>query len=168
MTARRSLPAVQIDIRIEAGDWPPARHLRALAARTVKAAAEAGLDLPREAEVSLLFTDDAHMAKLNAGWRGVEKTTNVLSFSAPLASAKDPGFPPFLGDIALAFETIRQESRERGLKFEDHLTHLVLHGFLHLLGFDHAKDDEADRMEGLETAILGGLGIKDPHRVSRA
>jgi probable rRNA maturation factor len=168
MAAGRSSPKVHIDIRIEAGDWPAARGLRALVERTIRAAAAGAPGVPPEAEVSVLFTDDAQMAKLNAGWRGIEKSTNVLSFPASSASWKDHGFPPFLGDIVLALETIRRESREQGLKFEDHLTHLVLHGFLHLLGFDHAKDDEADRMEGLETAVLGGLGIKDPHRTSRA
>ncbi len=168
MAGGRSSPVVRVDIRVEAGDWPPARRLRTLAERAIKAAAAAHIDLPPEAEISLLFTDDAHMAKLNADWRGIEKSTNVLSFPAVSASSKDHAFPPFLGDMALAFETIRRESGEQGLKFEDHLTHLVLHGFLHLLGFDHAKNDEADRMEGLETAILGGLGIKDPHRTSRA
>lgn len=159
---------MRVEIRIDAGDWPPVRLLRTLAQRVVGAAVEAGLNLPPEAEVSVLFTDDAHMAKLNADWRGIEKSTNVLSFPAGAPSSKDPGFRPFLGDVVLALETIRGESGEQGLKFEDHLTHLVLHGFLHLLGFDHVKDDEADRMEGLEATILGGLGIKDPHRTSRA
>lgn len=165
MAARRRVAAVSIDIRVEAGDWPPGRQLRALARRALAGALSAGVEAPAGAEVSLLFTDDLHMKALNAAWRGVEKSTNVLSFSANLA---DRSFQPFLGDIALAAETIRRESAEQGLKFEDHLTHLVLHGFLHLLGFDHAKDDEADRMEGLETVILGGLGIKDPHRASGA
>jgi probable rRNA maturation factor len=168
MAARHPSPKVTIDIRIEAGDWPPPRRLRAVAERTIEAAAEADLKLPGGSGVSLLFTDDAHMEVLNTSWRGMKKSTNVLSFPAIGLSPKDHGLQPFLGDIALAFETIRQESQDQGLKFEDHLTHLVLHGFLHLLGFDHAKDDEADRMEGLETAILGGLGIKDPHRRSRA
>jgi probable rRNA maturation factor len=168
MAAGRRSPKVHIDIRIEAGDWPAARRLRALAEQTIQAAVASGLEVPPRAEVSLLFTDDAQMKKLNAGWRHTDKSTNVLSFLQSPMPSKDHGFRPFLGDIALALETIRRESDERGLKFEDHLTHLVLHGFLHLLGFDHAKDDEADRMEGLETAVLGGLGIKDPHRTSRA
>jgi probable rRNA maturation factor len=156
-------PPVRIAIRVEAGNWPAAKQLRQIAARTIRAASGAGIRIPPGAEVSLLFTDDAHMAELNARWRGVRKSTNVLSFPA---LSKHPGFAPSLGDIVLAFETVRRESRERGLKFEDHMTHLVLHGFLHLLGFDHAKDDEAETMEGLETAILGGLGIEDPHRAS--
>jgi probable rRNA maturation factor len=77
-------------------------------------------------------------------------------------------FPHVLGDVALAFETIDRESKAQGLTLEDHLTHLIVHGFLHLIGFDHAKNDEADRMEGLEAAILGGLGIKDPYRAPGA
>ena len=164
--ARRRTSRPTIAIRVEAGAWPPPRRLRALAERAVGAAITHGLGVPADADLSLLFTDDAHMRGLNATWRKSDKTTNVLSF--PADASGSPGFGPFLGDLALAFETIDRESAALGLTFEDHLTHLILHGFLHLLGFDHAKDGEADRMEGLETAILGGLGIKDPYRAPGA
>ena len=163
--AGRRTSRPRIAIRVEAGAWPPAGRLRALADRTVAAAVAHGLRVPPGSELSLLFTDDAHTRALNARWRKSDETTNVLSFPGSQESA---GFGPFLGDVAFAFETIDRESAAQGLTFEDHLTHLILHGFLHLLGFDHAKHDEADRMEGLETAILGGLGIKDPYRAPGA
>ena len=163
--AGRRTSRPKIAIRVEAGAWPPARRLRALAERAVAAAIAHGLRVPPGSELSLLFTDDAHMRALNAMWRKSDETTNVLSFPGSQESA---GFGSFLGDVAFAFETIDRESAAQGLTFEDHLTHLILHGFLHLLGFGHAKDDEADRMEGLETAILGGLGIKDPYRAPGA
>jgi probable rRNA maturation factor len=111
-------------------------------------------------EVTLVLTDDAHQRVLNRDWRQIDKSTNVLSFPqiepfAPLAG--------LIGDITLARETLEREAGEMEIGFSDHFTHLVVHGFLHLLGYDHIEDDEALQMEGLETQILAILGIADPY-----
>jgi len=112
------------------------------------------------AELSVVLTDDTEQRELNREWRGKDKPTNVLSF---------PQIEPFgtvtgiLGDIVLARETLEREAAELGKPFADHFTHLIVHGFLHLLGYDHEVDTEALRMEGLETRILAALGIDDPY-----
>lgn len=153
---------IAIDLLIEAGTWPPRAKLRALAERAVGAAADRACpDLEPGAEVSLLFTDDAHMRTLNLRYRGKDKPTNVLSL--PAAPVLVGRLGPPLGDIALAAETIAAEAEAQGLTPNDHLTHLIVHGFLHLVGHDHTHDAEALVMEGLETAILGDLGIADPY-----
>jgi probable rRNA maturation factor len=107
-----------------------------------------------------VLTDDAQQRVLNRDWRQIDKPTNVLSF---------PQIEPFsplaglVGDITLARETLEREAAEMGIAFEAHFTHLVVHGFLHLLGYDHIEEDEALQMEGLETQILATLGIADPY-----
>lgn len=112
------------------------------------------------AELSIVLLDDAEQRELNRQWRQIDKPTNVLSF---------PQIEPFspvvgiLGDITLARETLEREAIELGKSFTDHYTHLVVHGFLHILGYDHIEDDEALVMEGLETQILATLGIDDPY-----
>ncbi len=122
------------------------------------------MDLPPivgGAEVSLVFTDDARIRVLNRQYRGKDQPTNVLSFpAAPLAPGK---LGPPLGDIVMALETIAAESGAQRLDFADHVTHLIVHGFLHLIGYDHETDGEAAVMEWLETAILASLGIADPY-----
>lgn len=112
------------------------------------------------AELSIVLTDDAEQRGLNRDWRGIDKPTNVLSF---------PQIEPFgpvtgiLGDITLARETLEREAAALGASFRDHFTHLVVHGFLHILGYDHVEDADALVMEGLETQILQSLGIADPY-----
>ena len=112
------------------------------------------------AEISVLLTDDAEQRELNAQWRGKDSTTNVLSF---------PQIEPFapviglLGDITLARETLEREAAELGKSLDHHFTHLMVHGFLHILGYDHIDEAQALQMEGLETQILAGLGIDDPY-----
>lgn len=107
-----------------------------------------------------MLTDNASQQVLNRDWRQVDKPTNVLSF---------PQIEPFsplaglIGDITLARETLEREAADLGVGFTDHFTHLVVHGFLHLLGYDHIEDDEALQMESLETQILATLGIADPY-----
>jgi len=113
-------------------------------------------------ELSLVFSDDAAIRKLNAGWRGKDKPTNVLSFPAFSWRRGDP-LPPMLGDIAIAAETVRKEADLEGKPFEHHLTHLIVHGFLHLLGYDHETNGEAEEMEGVERRILAALAIPDPY-----
>lgn len=113
------------------------------------------------AEVSVLLSDDAQVHALNAQWRGIDKSTNVLSF--PAASAEKLASAPMLGDIVIAFETTEREAAEEGKSLADHAAHLVVHGFLHLLGFDHQTRLEAERMEALETSALATLGVADPY-----
>jgi probable rRNA maturation factor len=107
-----------------------------------------------------VLTDDAEQQELNREWRGKDSSTNVLSF---------PQIEPFgpvvgiLGDITLARETLEREAAEHGVSFTDHFRHLVVHGFLHILGYDHLTDEEALDMESLETQILASLGVADPY-----
>jgi len=124
------------------------------------ALAGAGARVRGAAELSVLLTDDAEQRALNARWRGKDAPTNVLSF---------PQIEPFgavrglLGDIPLARETLEREAAELGKSLDEHFTHLIVHGFLHILGYDHQNEAEALQMEGLETQILAGLGIADPY-----
>jgi probable rRNA maturation factor len=107
--------------------------------------------------VTLLLTDDATISDLNRRFRQRDQPTNVLSFPAPQNPER------FLGDIALAYGVCAREAREQGKPLKHHLQHLVAHGVLHLLGYDHESDAQADEMEGLERAVLAGLGIPDPY-----
>jgi probable rRNA maturation factor len=119
------------------------------------------------AELSIVLADDGLLHALNRRWRGQDKATNVLSFPA-LTRAPPPGAPHLLGDVVLAFETIRSEAEAQGKPFVHHLRHLVVHGVLHLLGFVHETAVEAERMEAIETAVLARLGVPDPYRASEA
>jgi probable rRNA maturation factor len=151
----------RVEITLESEDWPAVADIEPLVSRAVSAAAAAtGLVFAPGAEVSFLFTDDAKIRRLNAAWRGIDKATNVLSF----ASGEPVDAAVLLGDIAIAYETVRAEAEARAKPFVDHLTHLIVHGFLHLLGFDHEIDADADEMEDMERAILAQLGIEDPYR----
>ena len=154
-----STPPLEIAVIRNAEGWP--EHLDDLAEQAVLAAlAGAKAKLKGAAELSVLLTDDAEQRELNAQWRQKDSATNVLSF---------PQIEPFgavrglLGDITLARETLEREAAEQGISFDHHFTHLVVHGFLHILGYDHLDDEEAEEMEGLETAILATLGIEDPY-----
>jgi probable rRNA maturation factor len=112
------------------------------------------------AEVTVVLTDDAEQQDLNKQWRGFDKSTNVLSF--PQLEPLSP-VAGLVGDITLARETVEREAAEMGITLEAHFTHLVVHGFLHLLGYDHVEEAEAVKMESLETQILATLGIADPY-----
>lgn len=141
-------------------------------ARRATLAAWAGLpagarpDAPAGAEVSVVLADDATLWELNGAYRGQDKPTNVLSF-ANLDDAHAPGPPGgeplLLGDVVLARETVLAEARAQGKAPGDHLSHLCVHGLLHLLGFDHGAEAEAETMEALERRVLAGLGIADPY-----
>ncbi|VAW16523.1 Metal-dependent hydrolase YbeY, involved in rRNA and/or ribosome maturation and assembly [hydrothermal vent metagenome] len=111
-------------------------------------------------EISIVLSNDAHVQELNMQWRQIDKPTNVLSFSqiepfAPLAG--------ILGDIILSLETLENEAKNNQLAFSDHLSHLIVHGFVHILGYDHQNDKEADEMESLEIKILSNLRIANPY-----
>ncbi len=150
-----------IDIAVIRNDdlWP--EDLDARAEQAVLAAlAFAKPKVKGAAELSILLTDDEEQRELNRQWRGKDSSTNVLSF--PQIEPFDP-VVGILGDITLARETLLREAAEQGVTFEAHFTHLVVHGFLHILGYDHLDDDEATAMEALETQILASLGIDDPY-----
>ena len=154
-----STPPLDIAVIRNDDAWP--EHLDALAERAVLEALKfAKPKMKGAAELSILLTNDEEQHELNRQWRGKDSATNVLSF---------PQIEPFgpviglLGDITLARETLIREAEEQGVTFEAHFTHLVVHGFLHILGYDHLTDAEALQMEGLETQILASLGVADPY-----
>jgi probable rRNA maturation factor len=154
-------PPVDIDIFVEAGDWPAQAELARLVDRAVAAAlAETGVS--GGSELSVVFSDDANIRTLNAQWRGKDKPTNVLSFPA-FSFPKGGPLPPMLGDVVLAAETVAREAALEGKPVANHITHLVIHGLLHLLGHDHETDAEAEEMEAIERAALARLAIPDPY-----
>ena len=161
---RVKVEPIAIDIAVEAGRWPAEMELAALCRKAIDAALEQlGNPLPETgSEVSVVFTDDATIQKLNADWRAKDKPTNVLSFPA-FPPNKDGPLPPMLGDIVLADGTVRVEAIGEGKPLANHISHLVVHGFLHLAGYDHETDDEAEEMEALERQILARLAIPDPY-----
>ncbi len=109
-------------------------------------------------EISILLADDVKIQQLNKTYRGKDKPTNVLSFPAEEDNAG------MLGDVILAYDTIQRESAEQNKTFEDHCKHLLVHGILHLLGYDHEEDAEAEEMENTEITILKTLGVKNPYK----
>jgi len=155
--------ALDIDLMIEEGAWPGEDVLRALVDRAVPVTlAEAEVEAVDGVELSLVFTDDDSIQRLNAEWREKDKPTNVLSFPA-FPMAPGDALPPMLGDIVLAYETVKREAELEGKPLENHITHLIIHGLLHLLGYDHETDEEAEEMETLERQALARLAIPDPY-----
>ncbi|RMD95731.1 MAG: rRNA maturation RNase YbeY [Alphaproteobacteria bacterium] len=161
-----------VEVIIEDERWE-GLGIAALAGRAAEATlGHLGLDAAR-LSLSLLATTDARIARLNRDFRGKDSPTNVLSWPSVERRAAQPGMMPAppaadeeeLGDIALAWETCLREAREGGIAPAAHVTHLVVHGLLHLLGYDHEHDADAMLMEGLETAILAELGIADPYGI---
>lgn len=158
MTRRAGAPEIDFDIQSPLWDRLPE------AENTVRAAiAAAAAVAPATGEMSVILTDDDAIRVLNRNWRQIDKATNVLSF--PAAAPKVTGVPPLLGDVIVAYETLAREAAEEEKPPLHHLAHLVVHGYLHLLGYDHQNDSEADAMEGLERQILARLDIADPYRV---
>ena len=149
--------APPIDIQIASPLWD-AQPLAAQTVRDAIAAAAAALAAPSR-EVSVVLTDDASIQKLNREWRKIDKPTNVLSFPAAKA-----GGAAFLGDIVIAYETLARECADEDKVFLHHLAHLTVHGFLHLIGYDHQIDSDADAMEGLESNIMQIMKMPDPYR----
>lgn len=150
---------LSLDLRVESGDWP--EESEALAERAIALAlARADVEIEGPLEVSILLTGDAEQQVINRDWRGMDKPTNVLSF--PAGDPFDPLAGP-IGDLSLAYETLVREAAELEKSFSDHFSHLLVHGVLHLVGYDHESEDEALVMEGLETKILAELGIDDPY-----
>ena len=148
-----------IDILIEAKGWEAIPDLEALVERAARAALlQADPKRAQTASVAVLLCDDTAIRRLNRDFRALDKPTNVLSFPASPMPGED-----FLGDLALAFQTCAREARDEHKRIDHHICHLVVHGVLHLLGYDHETDDEADVMEAREVAILNALGIADPY-----
>ncbi len=150
---------MNLDITIEDRDWKSIANLRKFTRRAIAAAV--GKD---DVSVSVLFTGDSQILELNRQWRGKANPTNVLSFpvSAGIPVPKDEPRP--LGDIVMAFGTIVNEAKAQNKPVANHISHLIVHGTLHLLGYDHETNAEAESMEAREIAILAGLGIEDPYK----
>lgn len=148
-----------IEVEIEVVDWTAALpDAEALVVQAAEAALGAVQDAPPGGNVVVLLADDATVRDLNHRFRGKDAATNVLSFPAP------PNPEELLGDVALAFGVCAREAAEQGKPLSRHLQHLVAHGVLHLLGYDHMSDDEAELMEGLERVVLAGIGVPDPYQ----
>lgn len=164
-------PALEIDFTEASPRWRESLpDVERLCEESARAALDAADRPVGPAELSIVLGDDALLQALNKQWRGQDKPTNVLSFPALPAprEAVPPGAPHLLGDVVLAFETMAAEAAAQQKPLAHHLRHLVVHGVLHLLGFDHEAAAEAERMEALETAILARLGVPDPYRLAEA
>jgi probable rRNA maturation factor len=149
--------AWKIDVLVESSRWRQPGEAKSLVRRAVRESA-AALSTSG-AELAIVLTDDSAIRLLNRQWRGVDAATNVLSF--PTQGAR--GRPPLIGDIVLAYETIAREAYEQGKPFAHHVAHLAVHGYLHLLGYDHQRDEDAEAMEQIERKILQRLAIPDPY-----
>ena len=163
MMSQLTLPMTEV--LVVADCWQNEPNAETIIQRAIAAAAEEVDDDVGEAEIAVMLTDDPGIRTLNSNWRGIDKPTNVLSFPAlqPEGARKPGDAPCMLGDIAIAYETTRREADAEGKPFEHHLSHLAIHGFLHLIGYDHENDADAEEMESLETEILEQLGIPDPY-----
>jgi probable rRNA maturation factor len=167
VTGKSRLAPVKLELyaALENEAWGDEGPLVALSHRVFETAVQdLSIKSRHPVEISLLFADDARVQPLNRDWRAMDRPTNVLSF--PSVNLK-PGdaLPPVLGDIVLAFETVEREAAEESKPLYNHISHLLLHGFLHLLGYDHRTDAEAAEMEAIETRILASLAIPDPYAV---
>ncbi len=160
-TSKMPTDNFEIDIEIKSGHWAGCDDLQSLAQAALLAGAAQYCPRPFS-EISLLFTDNAHIQDLNKTYRGKDKPTNVLSFPTQASLSI-----PVLGDIALAFEVINSEASRAGLTLEHHITHLLIHGYLHLQGLDHETDADAEVMEAFEINALTGLGIANPYNYDR-
>lgn len=159
-----------VAIAVRCGEWlravPSSRRICRRAAAAALAAVEPGLE---DAELSVMLTDDAAIAGLNQKYRGHDAPTDVLSFAnaefhtTAAGAAPREAVPVLLGDVVVAFETASRDAAEYGLSLADHLSHLVIHGVLHIFGYDHENQKDAHHMEHLEVKLLAGLGIKDPY-----
>jgi probable rRNA maturation factor len=155
----RRAPAPSITIQVQSPLW----EAEPAAEQTVRdgiVAAAATLSTA-DNEVSILLTDDKAIRLLNREWRGIDKPTNVLSF--PAATTKASVRMPLFGDIVIAYETLKRECDDEGRIFLHHLAHLTVHGFLHLIGYDHQVEAQAEEMEGLESKIMMRMQMPDPH-----
>jgi probable rRNA maturation factor len=156
----RRAAAPSIDIQIQSPLWDAQPKAGETVRQAVTAAAQALST--SEGEVAILLTDDASIRALNRQWRGIDQPTNVLSF--PAAVTQTSAAAKFFGDIVLSYETLVNECADEDRIFLHHLAHLAVHGFLHLIGYDHQVDSEADQMEAVESRIMMRLKLPDPYR----
>jgi probable rRNA maturation factor len=159
---RAPAPGATLEVEVVRHDeaWDAARLTDAKLARAARAAFDAASPRrPGTYHVTVALTNDEEMRALNRTWRGRDAPTNVLSFPADEEICE----PGFLGDVVLAYGTARNEARDQDIELTDHVSHLVVHGVLHLIGFDHADDAQAEQMENLERKALASLGIADPY-----
>jgi probable rRNA maturation factor len=147
-----------LDVRVADDRWLVLEDVDAFVAHVLSLSAGR---LATGGEVAILLTNDAEMHALNKQWRGMDKPTDVLSF--PGEGPEIPGQPQYLGDIAIGYETALRDAGTMGRPFEGHIAHLLIHGFLHLLGYDHIEADDAKVMEPLEVELLAQLGWPDPY-----
>ena len=160
--AQFALPITEV--LVVADCWQTEPDAEAVIQRAIATAAETVEADIGQAELAVMLTDDVGIRTLNSNWRGIDKPTNVLSFPAlqPSGRGGPDDAPRMLGDIAIAYGTVRMEADDEQKPFQHHLSHLAIHGFLHLIGYDHEKDVDAETMEALEAEILAQLGIPDP------
>ena len=157
---------VAIDVMVDSPLWNAHRGIKALLRRTIAAAA--AMASTTDGELAIVLTDDSAIRALNRRWRGRDEPTNVLSFPAsvrpiPAKAAKRKKPPHLFGDIVIAYETTAREAQAQHKPLRDHLAHLAVHGFLHLLGYDHEGEEQAAAMEALEIAVLARLDVPDPY-----
>ena len=168
---RTAVAGLKIDVLVHSEHWKNAAAAKDVVRRALKQAATALST--KTAELAIVLTDDAAMRRLNRIWRGIDAPTNVLSFATKNSGDQldEQSGGQFvgnhLGDIVLAYETVKREAHRDGKAFDHHLAHLVVHGFLHLLGYDHGNDAQARRMETTERAILRDLAVPDTAAGSR-
>jgi probable rRNA maturation factor len=156
--ARKARTALSIDVLVQSDLWTKSQDTGPLAQRAIIEAA--AMLSTASVELAIVLTDDSAIRSLNHAWRGVDAATNVLSFPTTHAG----GEPPLIGDIVLAYETIAAEARAAQKPFAHHVAHLAVHGFLHLLGYDHVRNKDAATMQQLEREVLRRLAIPDPYR----
>jgi probable rRNA maturation factor len=148
----------------EDGDWSGFGALEVAVRQAAGALARHGrVPIEQDSEASVVLGSDALVRRLNRTYRGKDAATNVLSFPFQRPPGAGPEDAAYLGDVVLAAEIVRLEARERGIEPRHHLQHLVVHGLLHLLGYDHQTDTAAEEMERLEADILATIGVCDPH-----
>lgn len=160
---------LEVDVVTQSDDWQDVPRVVPL----VQDAIDAALAVPqvmdhfrspqRKSQLTVALSDDAMLRQLNCVHRGVDKPTNVLSFPHVSAAVPPGDDHHYLGDVVLAFDTVRCEAEAQGTTLQDHISHLVIHGFLHLLDYDHQTDEEADEMERLEILALARLNIANPY-----
>jgi len=162
---RTAAAGLTIDVLVDSEHWEHVSAAKAVVRRALKVAATSLST--KSAGLAIVLTDDAAMRRLNRNWRGIDAPTNVLSFAT-----KDTGdrhrLDNHLGDIVLAYETVKREARREGKPFDHHLAHLAVHGFLHLLGYDHGSAAQARCMEATEREILRDLAVPDPYGATRS
>jgi len=156
---RQTPPTLAVDVMINSALWQAEPKAKSIVRRSVMEAAAAVSTAARE--LAIVLTDDSAIRQLNREWRNKDAATNVLSFPMP---SQGVGETMLLGDIVIAYETTAREAQAEGKPLRDHLAHLAVHGFLHLLGYDHETDREADAMESLEAVILSRLGVPNPYQ----